>query len=166
MNEWQSESGTDGEDEPERSRQRPRKSAREKVMDFLARRDHSELELRRKLAPWYEAREIDEAIQFAKESKWMKPPEELAETVASQLGRRGKGTRYIQRFLRNKGLPSVRKDAGIELAKALDLIQIKLRREPPFEYDEHAKIARLLKNRGYDDETIRSALHAREKTET
>ncbi len=162
MSDWTGGGEFEGEtpdEQPESARRRPRKKAREKVMDLLARRDHSELELKRKLAAHYEAKEIEDAIQFAKESKWMKPPEELAQTVASQLGRRGKGTRYIQRFLRSKGWPGVRKDADDEREKALELIAIKLRREPPFAFEEQAKIARLLKNRGYDDETIRRVIH-------
>lgn len=158
MSESTGESEFEGEPD-ESERRRPRKKAREKVMDLLARRDHSELELKRKLAPDYEAEEIEDAIRFAKENKWMKPPEELAQAVAKALGRRGKGTRYIQRFLRDKGLPGVRKVAEDERAKALELIAVKLRREPPFAFEEQAKIARLLKNRGYDDETIRRVIH-------
>ncbi len=140
-------------------RRQPRKRAREKVMDLLARRDHSELELKRKLSPSYEAAEVEDAIRFAKDNRWMRPPEELARAVADQLGRRGKGARYIQRFLRGKGLPAVRGDAEGERARALELVRLRLRREPPFEFEEHAKIARLLKNRGYDDETIRRVIH-------
>ncbi|HVK62493.1 MAG TPA: hypothetical protein VM432_13125, partial [Bdellovibrionales bacterium] len=67
------------------------KSAREKVMDFLARRNHSELELRQKLSRTYPEHEVEEAIAFAKENNWMAQPEELAERVAIELGRRNKG---------------------------------------------------------------------------
>lgn len=163
MSDWPSESGKEAVEETLDNDllepRRPRKRAREKIMDLLARRDHSELELKRKLSPYYNTAEIDDAIRFAKENSWMKPPEELAQTVAGQLGRRGKGTRYIQRFLHNKGLPGVARNADDERTKALDLIALKLRREPPFQYEEQAKIARLLKNRGYDDETIRRVIH-------
>lgn len=164
MSEQWGTGGTDDEtgEQPPRDL-KPRKKAREKIMDLLARRDHSELELRRKLAPHYDATEVEDAIRFAKESKWMRPPEELAATVAEQLDRRGKGAGYIQRFLRSKGLPGVAADSENELHKALDLIEIRLRLMPPFAYDDYARIARLLKNRGFNDETIRHALHAREK---
>jgi regulatory protein len=138
---------------------RPRKKAREKVMDLLARRDHSELELKRKLSAHYSQDEIADAIEYAKENKWMKAPQELAETVARQLGRRGKGAQYIRRYLQSRGLPGVSKDVEEEHRKALEFIEMKLDRTPPFAYDEQAKIARLLKNRGYDDATIRKVIH-------
>ena len=159
MTEEQGESGFDDFENESRERRKPRKSARDKVMDLLARRDHSELELKRKLAISYSADEIADAIRFASENRWMKQPEELARTVASQLDRRGKGMRYIQRFLRSKGLPTVGKNATEEVAKALALIEMKLRLEPPFNFEAQKKIGRLLKNRGYDDETIGRVIH-------
>ena len=146
----------DIEESPHR---RPRKKAREKVMDLLARRDHSELELRRKLAVHYEPKEVEDAIEFAKQNKWMKSPEELAEKVAEQLGRRNRGSRYIQKFLSSRGLPRVAKNADEEFRKALELVTTKLGHEAPFEFEERNKIARLLKNRGFDDETIRKVIH-------
>ncbi len=140
-------------------RRRPRKKAREKVMDLLARRDHSELELRRKLSVQYEADEVADAIEFAKQNKWMKAPEELASQVAQQLNRKNRGARYIQKFLQSRGLPRVAKDSDEEFRKALELATIKLRHDPPFAFEERNKIARLLKNRGFDDEIIRKVIH-------
>jgi regulatory protein len=138
---------------------RSKKKARNKVMDLLARRDHSELELRKKLSLQYEADEVSDAIQFAKENKWLREPQELAVAVAEQLGRRNKGARYIQKFLLSRGLPTVAKNSDEERRKALDLVSAKLRAEPPFEYEIKNKIARLLKNRGFDDETIGKVIH-------
>lgn len=155
---------------------RPRKKAKEKVMDLLARRGHSELELRQKLSRTYEPHEVEDAIQFAKENNWMTAPEELAERVSLELGRKRKGHRYINQFLRNKGLPAVTKDADEEFEKALDFVQTKLGKrlgaqvsdelanEGKLDYEEQRKeqmkIYRMLGSRGFDDETIRRVLES------
>ncbi len=134
-------------------------SPRKKIMDLLARRDHSELELRRKLSADYEADQIRDAIEFAKQNKWLRDPTELALAVAAELGRKNKGAQYIQAFLSSRGLPSVSRDVNEEHRKALELIATKLRAQPPFEVEFKNKIVRLLKNRGFDDETIRKVIH-------
>lgn len=131
-------------------------------MDMLARRGHSELELRQKLSRDYEPAEIDAAIQFAKESKWMTEPEELSERVSMELGRKKKGHRFINQFLKNNGLPPVSKDLDEEVRKAREIIDAKMARKLakgiPFDYEEKMKLHRTLANRGFDDETIRQAL--------
>jgi regulatory protein len=164
---------------------RPRKSATEKIMDLLAKRNHSELELRQKLsrsctlsdAPAYSEAEIEQAIAFARDNNWMLPPEEIAERTAIELGRKRKGHRFINQFLKTKGLPPVTRDADEEFRKALDVVDSKLgpswhldrtengEGQPLLDYDAkkkiNQKIYRLLANRGFDDETIRRVLDAR-----
>lgn len=157
---------TDAPDDSEASTPRHRKKAREKVMDLLARRGHSELELRQKLSRTYEPAEVDDAIQFAQENNWMTAPDELAERVAVELGRRKKGHRYINQFLKNKGLPPVTKDAEDEVTRAQELAETKLSRllakTQALDYEESRKIQqkiyRLLGSRGFDEETIRRVL--------
>jgi regulatory protein len=138
---------------------RPRKKAREKVMDLLARRDHSEFELRKKLSAFYEVDEVNDAIEHAKQNKWLRDPRDLAASVAEHLARKNKGARYIQQYLSSRGLPSVAQNFEDEHRKALELVATKLRAEPPFAFEMKNKIARLLKNRGFDDETIRKVIH-------
>lgn len=145
---------------------RPKKKAREKVMDYLARRGHSEQELRQKLSRTYELEEVEDAIRFAHENNWMTPPEELAERVAAELGRRKKGHRFINRFLKTKGLPPVTKDSEDELARAQELAETKLSRllakAGALDYEESRKIQqkihRHLGSRGFDEDTIRRVL--------
>lgn len=146
---------------------RVRKSARHKIMDLLARRDHSELELRRKLATSeYSEDEIDDAIAFAKENRWLAPPEELAKRVATRLDTKRKGHRYIEQFLRSKGLPPVAKDSENEISKGRALVYSKigsrlrdsLDYDGRIDYEDRKKIHRLLANRGFDDETIRQVI--------
>jgi regulatory protein len=127
-------------------------------MDLLARRNHSELELRRKLADDYAADDITDAIRIAQESGWMPPAEEIAERVAVELGRKKKGHRFINQFLRNKGLPPVAKDVDAEVEKALAIVHAKMKSDGPFDRTEQMKIRRLLANRGFDDDTIRRVI--------
>lgn len=138
-----------------------RKSARNKIMDLLARRGYSELELQQKLSLDYPEDEVQDAIENARESGWMTPPDELASRVAIELGRKNKGHRFIQQFLKAKGLPQVQKDPDEEVRKGLELVEAKLKKAPPYAYEDQKKIYRWLGNRGFDMETIRRVIDYR-----
>lgn len=143
--------------------ERRTKPAREKVMDLLARRSHSELELREKLATHYDPTEIDEALQHARDEKWLPESDVLAEQVAQSLSRKGKGHGYINQFLKAKGLPPVAKDLDEEIAKGRSLVvsyakKAKLPCEGPFTFEARMKIQRHLASRGFDGESVRTIL--------
>ena len=123
-------------------------------MDYLARRDHSEKELIEKLSKDYETEEIERALTEVKERGWLLPPHELSEKVTEQMHRKNKGHLYISDFLDRKGLPGVAKDLEIELRKARSLAQSKLK-DPK----DTKRLAALLKNRGFDTETIAKVIH-------
>lgn len=123
-------------------------------MDLLARRDHSEKELRDKLARHFEPEEIDQTITEVKERGWLLPPEELAAKATESLHRKNKGHLYILQFLRTRGLPEVPKDPDRELEKALDIIKQKAK-DPT----DIKRTSSLLKNRGFDTETISRTIH-------
>jgi regulatory protein len=127
-------------------------------MDLLARRSHTELELRKKLDGLYADDDITDAIQNARQNGWMPPAEEIAERVALELGRKKKGHRFINQFLRDKGLPPVSKDTEGEVEKARAIVVSKMRKAGPFDRTEQAKIYRLLANRGFEDDTIRRVI--------
>ncbi len=127
-------------------------------MDLLARRNHSELELKKKLAGIYPDDDVIDAIRNAQDNGWMLPAEEISERVAVELGRKKKGHRFINQFLRNKGLPPVVKDTEAEVEKARAIVVAKLRKEGPYDRAEQAKIYRLLANRGFEDDTIRRVI--------
>jgi len=133
-------------------------------MDLLARRNYSPLEIRRKLADDYPSEEIEAAIAFARESKWLPADEELAERTAVALGRKKKGHRFINQYLKSKGLPPVAKNRDHELENALALVRSKLARQlasgVSCDYEFQKKIQRLLANRGFDDETARAVIKA------
>jgi regulatory protein len=159
--------------ETERPRRERRKqaSAQDKMMDLLARRNHSELELRRKLSEIFPATEVDAAIKFALENNWMLPPDELSERLALELGRKRKGHRFIQKSLKEKGLPQTTVDRDEEYRKALEIVTSKLGNRHLYEEEDgvkldyeakkkvNQKIYRLLVNRGFEDETIRRILN-------
>lgn len=129
------------------------KSALERIQDYIAKRDHSEKELRQKLAKYHKLEEIEVALSAAADAGWLADPQIIAERVAAALGRRGKGHHFIQGYLRRKGLPSSLRDPENEFEKAKRLLENKLRAG-----DSRDKALRLLRNRGYDLEVISKVL--------
>lgn len=152
----------DATDATDNARRSPRKSAFDKMMDYLARRGYSEFELAKKLAQDYAPEDIEDAIGRAKESGWILPPDEMAERVAIELNRKRKGHRFINQFLKSKGLPPVKEDADTEFAKARELLESKLKhdfeQDGPLPRDLVPKAQRLLFNRGFNGDTIRRVL--------
>ena len=127
-------------------------------MDLLARRNYSERELRTKLAKHadgYSSSAIDAAILAAREDKWLLPDAELSEQVAATLARKKKGHRYINQYLKLKGLPPVTHDAETEFEKGRALLEAKLSGTGE---KDRAKARRLLANRGFAIETIQRLL--------
>ena len=125
------------------------------MMDLLARRNHSEKELREKgQRKGYTDEEIEEAISICRESNWMLPPEELSELVVAELNRKRKGYRFIRSYLDQKGLPQVDIDLETELEKCLDLANRLMDKKPL----KKATLVSRLSSRGFLDETIRTVV--------
>jgi regulatory protein len=131
----------------------------DKLADYLSRREHTETELRQKLIKRFPPSAVDWALAEANERQWLSDPEELADRVARSLHRRKKGSLYISRYLRNKGLPQVSKNLDHEIEKAQGIAEEKLFKTKGFSYEEKQKLARWLTSRGYDDETIRVVIY-------
>lgn len=140
-------------------------AAKKKVMDLIARRDHSEKELKKKLKERFADQEngleaIEEAIVFAKDNNWIGDPTDLAHRLADMLHRRNKGINYINNYLHEKGLPSVDADKELELEKALAIVQNKYKNiDQEFSREEKARVARFLASRGFDSETVRKVIY-------
>lgn len=138
--------------------------AKKKVMDLVARRDHSEKELRTKLALRCEPEIVEQTITWAKEQNWLAKPEVLAEKFAEQLGRRGKGIHKINQKLKELGLSSVKVNPENELEKAKHLILNKWSSEDfhglGFKESQKlkAKIMRFLFARGFESGVVSSIL--------
>ncbi|WP_374029622.1 regulatory protein RecX [Bdellovibrio bacteriovorus] len=148
----------------EKDPQKTRQAAKRKVMDLLARRDHSEKELRKKLREKFSDDElagdvVDEAIEFAKDNNWLGDPADLAHRMAEMLHRRNKGIHYINNYLREKGLPAVESDRDLELEKALSIVKNKYDEDHKFSREDKAKVGRLLASRGFDSETVRKVIY-------
>ena len=138
--------------------------AKKRIMDFVAKRDHSEKELRQKLKLYAEAEIIDQAIIWAKEQNWLSAPDVLKLKFADQLHRRGKGIRTINQKLKMKGLPTVKSDFETEVVKARKLVKAKWSADDfdglVFKESQKlkAKIMRFLMTRGYESEIIQDIL--------
>ena len=135
-----------------------------KVMDLLAIRDHSEQELRAKLTEKFSenanaANFFEEAIEIAKDKKWLTDPMTLAQRWADTLHGRNKGIEYINNYLREKGLPEVNPDYDLELVKAMNVVRTKYAEDYNFSREEKAKIGRQLTSRGFDTETVRKVIY-------
>lgn len=138
-----------------------------KMMDYLARRNHTELELREKLKGRYEVDEIENAINHAKNKAWIAGSEEASmvesQEIAAALKSKGKGIHYINQYLSKKGLPEISSDSGEELEKARQLVENKFDStadlSPEESEKQKAKRARFLASRGFDEEIVRKVIY-------
>lgn len=90
-------------------RHRPRAviSAYDRLIQLLSRRDHSERELRTKLArAEHSEEEISAAVEVARNRKWLPDESVLATREAGRLARIGKSPQQIRSWLIKKGLPT------------------------------------------------------------
>lgn len=126
---------------------------------YLARRDHSEKELRTKLGRKFTSEVINQALESAKQQKWLKSPEELSELVAQALHRKHKGHVYIRRFLQKKGLPGLLPEETKELEKAQYLLKMKFGSIQDFDFEIKRKAYRFLAYRGFEDHIIKKVLY-------
>jgi regulatory protein len=145
------------------SRSRPQMSARKKMMDYLGHREHSEKELRDKLEGKFAQDEIDQAIQYGKEQGWipdaLESAQALSEKTAETLRRKGKGTLYINNYLREKGLPEVSVNDDEELEKARLLVENKFSDLKEMDPKEKAKVGRFLISRGFNTDIVRKVVY-------
>lgn len=139
-------------------------AAKRKTMDLIARRDHSEKELRKKLCEKFADEQdglkaIEEAITYAKENNWLGDPLTLAHRFGDMLHRRNKGIYYINNYLKGKGLPALEMDRALELEKAWRIVKNKYEEDYKFSREEKVRVGRLLASRGFDSETVRKVLY-------
>lgn len=140
---------------------KPAPDPRRKILDMVARRDHSPLEVRRKLAKSFTPDEVEAAIAWAIENRWLPDSEETLKAYSEKwrpgLDRRKKGIRWMNQKLGQLGLPKIEADAETEVEKARALVQRRLGDRFP-DRAERAKLQRFLMSRGFEGETIRRVL--------
>lgn len=138
--------------------------AKKKLMDLVARRDHSLKELRQKLSQHCDRETVEKTLQWAEEQNWLAPPQKLQTQVSEQLARRGQGIRRINQKLKSLGLESIKSTLDEELARAQQLVRNKwtARDFQNLDFKEtqklKAKIMRFLATRGYESGIIGTIL--------
>ncbi|MCP4874390.1 MAG: regulatory protein RecX [Gammaproteobacteria bacterium] len=135
-------------------------SVRNKAMDLLARRDHSEQELRQKMkARDLNADTIDEVLQALKHDG-LQSDERFAESYVHKRFNAGIGPLKIRYELRQKGIADRLADEFLEpLSDRWEPLmeQQRLRKYGktiPADYTERMKQARFLQNRGFSPESV------------
>jgi regulatory protein len=136
---------------------------RARALRLLARREHSRLELGRKLAPRAESPEALQALLDSLEQKRQLSDERYASERARSLSRKF-GAARIRQDLKAKGIdPELvgRVSAEGELERARAIVERKYR-EPAATREERAKRMRFLQSRGFSSEIIHRLLSARD----
>ena len=135
-------------------------SARNKAIDLLARREHSEQELRQKLKTRdYDADAIDEALQ-ALQNDNLQSDERFTESHVNHRFNAGVGPLKIRHELRQKGVSDLLVDQFLEpLSDQWDELMTRQRARKygaviPNDYAERMKQARFLQNRGFSPESV------------
>lgn len=133
-------------------------------LDLLARREHSRLELRRKLtARGFEVPVVDAALDALEESGALAAARFTESFIRSRVAK-GQGPVRIRAELAQRGIGA---DEAEQLLREADLDWRSLARtarakrfgpEPPRDYAERARQARFLEYRGFDGAAMRAAL--------
>lgn len=135
--------------------------ARHKIIDYLSRRDHSPLELKRKMKlAGFSPEEIQSAIEWSRELGYLRPLEEQSQNRAHSLHRKGKGIAQINSDLQKRGLPPITADEDAELEKAKSYLQKQLRRLSLKNPQHRQKLMRSLITRGFSGSVARKALQS------
>lgn len=149
--------------------------AKKRLLYYLGIRDFSKKELRRKLLKSYSLENVDLALHWAEENKWLPKEEVIAERLSTYLHQRKKGILSINKTLNEKGLPAVLTDEELEIKKARALVQRKVTslrtRKKPAEPKSHSdferaelkkqkdKCSRFLLSRGFSSTIVRKVVH-------
>ena len=138
----------------------PQTSIRKKAMDLLARREHSEQELRQKLhSREYAADTIDQVLQELKSDRLLSD-ERFTEAYVNHRFNAGVGPLKIRYELRQKGISDLLVDEFLELlSDRWDQLMVQQRERKygktiPAGYAERMKQARFLQNRGFSPESV------------
>jgi regulatory protein len=136
------------------------RSLRRIGMDFLARREHSEQELRRKLnARADDVDEVEAVLQKLKD-EGLQSDERFTEAYVHHRVNAGLGPMKISYELRQKGIDESLADAILEpMAEQWDSMMRRQRERKygeviPADYAARMKQARFLQNRGFSPESV------------
>lgn len=144
----------------------PRRSAHDKALAMLARREHSRQEMRVRLArDHYPDDEIDAALAELVDANYQSD-ERFTEMMVRSRIRQGYGLQRIRAELRTHDLPDAligeylaRADVDW-LERARGQLERRYGRTPPRDYRERAKRMQFLVRRGFDAGTAHAATEA------
>lgn len=151
---------------PEEGKKRAGKglSLKARAVNYLARREHSRVELARKLAPHVPPEEpeaLESLLDELERENWLSN-QRFAQGMAHRRGA-GRGTALVMQELRQHGLASADLEAvrdqlrDTELQRAREAWQKKFGSAPE-DAKAHAKQARFMAARGFSNETFRHVL--------
>jgi regulatory protein len=157
------------DDDATESPRRPRKekSLLARALGYLARREHSRAELRRKLAPHAESSDRLERLLDDLEAKKLLSDRRFTEVMARSRAERF-GAARVRQELKAHGIsdPLVREAVGdlarTELQRAREVWRRKFD-APPADAAERARQMRFLAQRGFNAEVIRRVVGGREE---
>ena len=135
------------------------------AMNWLSRREHSQLELRDKLAKRDVPADVIDATVIALVADGLLSDDRFAEAFVASRVRKGQGPVRIRMELHRRGINDELAalhvdDAGIEWGRlARDVRHKKFGAATPSEYKEKARQMRFLEYRGFSGAHIRAALH-------
>jgi regulatory protein len=136
---------------------------KDKAMRLLARRDHSERELKSKLKQRgrFSDEDFGRVLEWLKDLGYMGDEQDLAGRWIKQWRSEGRGRMWITGKLRTKGLkaPDLRDDEDEETA-ARTFIDKKLRGKSlsSLSFDEKAKLSRSLISRGFSTSIVATVI--------
>ena len=141
-------------------------SLKGRALRLLSQREHSRLELERKLRPFEEVPgELTEALDFLQAKDFINE-QRVVESVVSNRSRK-LGASRVRQELQAKGLPAeaiaeaVQEMRGTELARAREVWRKKFG-EPPDDPAARLKQVRFLVSRGFAPEVVRKVVSGAE----
>jgi len=142
---------------------------RERALRFLAAREHSRAELRRKLAPHANsAEELDGLLEELTGGKQLSDAR-FAEARSHVLSRKY-GAARIAHDLRAKGVSDEASQSAVAAARATDLerareVYHRKFRSPPSSREERARHMRFLQSRGFSFDIIKVVMRGESEEE-
>jgi len=136
------------------------RSLRNVAMDFLARREHSEQELRRKLNARHDDSAAVDTVLHQLKAERLQSDERFTESYVNHRFNAGIGPLKIRHELRQKGIDDLLVDSFLEpLADEWEQMMRQQRVRKfgetlPADYAARMKQARFLQNRGFSPESV------------
>jgi regulatory protein len=95
-----------------------RESAYAAALRRLARRDHTEAEIRKALLKTHPEADVEEAVGRLRQARYLDDAGFAARFARGRLAHQGQGRHRIRQALRAKGVPAVPAEAGLQAALA------------------------------------------------